>query len=135
MKLRNSLLTLLACCTFASTSQAGSVWGDDLAGGSYRPERKSNTPYENIEACILNPSGQEGRIGHYFVDQGFKITVIKGENLSVIAEKLKTLTLRGDISWYDVWLENKKVIGSNPNLIKPGMVLTYTTSSASYEVI
>lgn len=42
--------------------------------------------------------------------------VKKGDNLSKIAKKYKT-------TWKSIYNTNKKVIGSNPNLIKPGMKL------------
>ena len=43
-------------------------------------------------------------------------TVRKGENLSVIAKKYNT-------TWKKIYEDNKSVIGSNPNLVKPGQVL------------
>lgn len=42
--------------------------------------------------------------------------VKKGDNLSKIAKKYNT-------TWQKIYNNNKKVIGSNPNLIKPGMKL------------
>lgn len=46
-------------------------------------------------------------------------TVVKGDTLSGIARKL------GIKDWHTLYNNNKKVIGSNPNLIKPGQKLTY----------
>lgn len=46
-------------------------------------------------------------------------TVKKGDTLSGIASKL------GYKNWKDLYEKNKSVIGSNPNLIKPGQVLKY----------
>ena len=44
-------------------------------------------------------------------------TVVKGDTLSRIAKKFNT-------TWQIIYEDNKKIIGSNPNLIKPGQVLT-----------
>ena len=46
-------------------------------------------------------------------------TVKSGDTLSGIARKLT-----GSSSWQAIYEQNKSVIGSNPNLIKPGQVLT-----------
>ena len=46
-------------------------------------------------------------------------TVKSGDTLSGIARKLT-----GSTSWQAIYEQNKSVIGSNPNLIKPGQVLT-----------
>lgn len=45
-----------------------------------------------------------------------KYTVKKGDTLSGIAKKYNT-------TWQKIYEDNKSVIGSNPNLIKPGQVL------------
>ena len=45
-----------------------------------------------------------------------KYTVKKGDNLSTIAKKYNT-------TWKKIYNDNNKVIGSNPNLIKPGQIL------------
>lgn len=44
-------------------------------------------------------------------------TVRSGENLSGIAKKYGT-------TWQKIYNDNKSIIGSNPNMIKPGQVLT-----------
>ena len=44
-------------------------------------------------------------------------TVKKGDNLTSIAKKYNT-------TWKKIYEDNKDVIGSDPNLIKPGQVLT-----------
>lgn len=44
-------------------------------------------------------------------------TVKSGDNLTKIAKKY-------DMKWQDLYEKNKGVIGSNPDLIKPGQVLT-----------
>ena len=46
-------------------------------------------------------------------------TVKSGDNLSAIARKLT-----GSTNWQAIYEQNKAVIGSNPNMIKPGQVLT-----------
>lgn len=52
--------------------------------------------------------------------------VVPGDSLSKIASKL------GLKSWQDLYNQNKSVVGSNPNLIYPGQVLTYgSTAPAS----
>ncbi|RYE30317.1 MAG: LysM peptidoglycan-binding domain-containing protein, partial [Hyphomicrobiales bacterium] len=47
-------------------------------------------------------------------------TVQRGENLSVISQKYYGTQSK----WAVIYAANKAVIGSNPNLIKPGQVLT-----------
>lgn len=54
---------------------------------------------------------------------GGTYTVQQGDSLSSIASKYGT-------SWQAIYNANKAVIGSNPNLIKPGQVLTIPGSSA-----
>ena len=44
-------------------------------------------------------------------------TVVKGDTLSAIAKKFNT-------TWQIIYEDNKNVIGNNPNLIKPGQILT-----------
>lgn len=44
-------------------------------------------------------------------------TVKSGDNLSKIAKKYNT-------TWQKIYNDNKNIIGTNPNLIKPGQVLT-----------
>ena len=46
-------------------------------------------------------------------------TVVSGDTLSGIARKLT-----GSTNWRTIYEQNKGVIGSNPNMIKPGQVLT-----------
>ena len=46
-------------------------------------------------------------------------TVKSGDTLSGIARKLT-----GSTNWKTIYEQNKGVIGSNPNMIKPGQVLT-----------
>lgn len=51
-------------------------------------------------------------------------TVQSGDTLSGIAKKLT-----GSSSWQTIYEQNKGIIGSNPNLIKPGQVLTIPGAS------
>ena len=51
--------------------------------------------------------------------QGKTYTVKKGDCLSAIARRMT-----GSASWQKLYEANKSVIGSNPNLIKPGQILT-----------
>lgn len=51
-------------------------------------------------------------------------TVQSGDTLSGIAKKLT-----GSSSWQAIYEQNKGTIGSNPNLIKPGQVLTIPGAS------
>ena len=52
----------------------------------------------------------------YKEDKQLTYIVKKGDNLSKIAKKYNT-------TWQKIYTDNKKVIGSNPNLIKVGMKL------------
>lgn len=51
--------------------------------------------------------------------QGTTYTVKKGDCLSAIARRMT-----GSASWQKLYEANKTVIGSNPNMIKPGQILT-----------
>lgn len=55
-----------------------------------------------------------------------KYTVVKGDTLTKIAAKYKVSG-----GWKSVYDANKSVIGSNPNLIKPGQVLTIPGGTSS----
>lgn len=55
---------------------------------------------------------------------GNKYTVQKGDSLSGIAAKFGT-------TWQKIYADNKAVIGPDPNLIKPGQVLTIGGSGGS----
>ena len=48
-----------------------------------------------------------------------------GDSLSAIAKRL------GLSGWQELYNRNKSVIGSNPNLIRPGQVLIYGNDSSS----
>lgn len=50
-------------------------------------------------------------------------TVRAGDSLSTIARKL------GISNWQDLYNANKSIIGSNPNLIRPGQQLTYGSNT------
>ena len=50
-------------------------------------------------------------------NQTITYTVKSGDTLSEIAEKY-------NMSWKELYAKNKFVIGNNPNLIKPGQILT-----------
>lgn len=52
-------------------------------------------------------------------------TVKSGDTLSGIARKLT-----GSTNWKTIYEQNKSVIGSNPNMIKPGQVLTIPGAKA-----
>src|SRR5215813_14016805 len=50
---------------------------------------------------------------------GSKYTVQQGDSLSSIAQKAY-----GDSSqWHEIYIANTRVIGSNPNMLSPGIVL------------
>jgi nucleoid-associated protein YgaU len=50
---------------------------------------------------------------------GLNVKVIKGDSLSYLAD----LFCGDDRKWPQIYKANKRKIGSNPNLIKPGQVL------------
>lgn len=55
------------------------------------------------------------------------ITVEKGDWLSTIVEKIQQ-EYDVNLDWQTLYKINEDVIGSNPNLILPGMKLTYKTT-------
>jgi len=94
------------------------VAGDTLIGIA----RKYNTTYQKLAEYnnISNPNlinvGQKIRIPNAFPVTTKKYVVQSGDTLSSIARKYGT-------SWQTLYNANKAVIGSNPDLIKPGQVL------------
>jgi len=94
------------------------VSGDTLSGIA----EKYGTTYQELARIngIEDPNlirvGEKIRIPSSNVGGGTKYVVKRGDNLSTIALKYHT-------SWQKIYNDNKKVIGSNPNLIKVGQVL------------
>lgn len=63
----------------------------------------------------LPPSGHSQAKEHY--------TVVRGDTLSSIAK-------RHGITWQQLYAENKAAVGSNPNLIHPGLKLAFPNEGA-----
>lgn len=81
------------------------LWGNN-------PERK-----ERLTKAGYDYRAVQDEVNKIMADKSDTVhTVKKGETLSSIAKKYKT-------SWQKIYNDNKKVIGNNPNLIKPGMKL------------
>lgn len=86
--------------------------------GARIPDPNGNTPppTPNNPPPATNPPP---------ASQPFTWTVLKGQTLSYIANYLKSgrpgVTWSG--TWQDIYNANRGLIGSNPNLIKPGQVL------------
>lgn len=51
-------------------------------------------------------------------------TVVKGDTLSSLARQYRTQAEDGTLTWKQIHDANRRVIGSDPNVIKPGQVLT-----------
>lgn len=109
-------------------------WGEEDGTGdiSYTLALKE---YRNIQAAVSSvvtldaPGGQTGSSGETVSDTASRTsdersgpatyTVKKGDTLSGIARKLT-----GSASWRALYEQNRETIGSNPNMIQVGMVLT-----------
>lgn len=103
-------------------------WGEAKSVKAYTKD----TVIENIVAIAHHKLGSKYYMTEYSynnnIHNGFNVvdcedveevvryTVKKDDNLSKIAEKYNT-------TWQKIYEDNKSVIGSNPNLIKPGQVL------------
>lgn len=96
------------------------VAGDTLSAIA----RKYNTTYQKLAEYnnIANPNliyvGQKIKIPNtQSTTQAQTYTVVAGDTLSSIARKYGT-------TWQKIYEKNKSVIGSDPDLIRPGQVLT-----------
>ena len=112
-----------------STSNSDSVYtvvsGDTLSGiaSRYGTTYQKLAAYNNISNPNLIHVGQQikipgtGKDTNVATNNSRTYTVKSGDTLSGIASKYGT-------TWQKIYNDNKSVIGSNPNLIKPGKVLT-----------
>lgn len=104
--------------TSASTSEEKYIVkkGDTLSGiaNKYGTTYQELAKYNNISNPNVISVGQVIKIPT--TKKEVTYTVKKGDTLSSIAAKYNT-------SWEYIYNDNKKVIGSNPNQIKPGQVL------------
>lgn len=93
--------------------------GDTLSGiaSKYGTTYQKLAEYNNIENPNLIYAGQKIVIPTTDSSGSITYTVQSGDNLSKIAKKYNT-------TWQKIYEDNKDVIGDNPNLIKPGQVLT-----------
>ena len=94
--------------------------GDTLSGiaSKYNTTYQKLAEYNNIENPNLIYVGQKIVIpGTSTSTTGITYMVQSGDNLTKIANKYNT-------TWQKIYEDNKDVIGSNPNLIKVGQVLT-----------
>lgn len=81
------------------------LWGNN-------PERK-----ERLTKAGYDYRAVQDEVNKIMADKSETIYVVKkGDTLSSIAKKYHT-------SWQEIYNDNKKVIGKNPNLIRPGMKL------------
>lgn len=92
--------------------------GDTLSGiaSKYGTTYQKLASYNNISNPDLIYVGQQIKIPNGTSSGSKTYTVKSGDTLSGIASKYGT-------SWQKIYNDNKSVIGSNPNLIKPGQVL------------
>ncbi len=110
-----------------STSNSDTVYtvvaGDTLSGiaSRYGTTYQKLAAYNNISNPNLIHVGQQikipGKDNNVATSTKRTYTVKSGDTLSGIASKYGT-------TWQKIYNDNKSVIGSNPNLIKPGQVLT-----------
>lgn len=73
---------------------------------------------------VPNISSEFYGFGKYEYD----ITVPRGHTLERLAFELSYLTDE-EVAWQSLYEENKDVIGNNPNLILPGMLLKHTAGN------
>lgn len=99
--------------------------GDTLSGiaSKYGTTYQTLAAYNNISNPNLIYVGQQikipgnGTTTNTTTNNSKTYTVKSGDTLSGIASKYGT-------TWQKIYNDNRSVIGSNPNLIKPGQVLT-----------
>lgn len=83
---------------------------------------KYHTTYQALAAYnrIKNPNliyvGEKIRIPSTNIDKEITYKVKPGDNLTSIARKF-------DTTWQKIYEKNRNVIGTNPNLIRPGQIL------------
>lgn len=76
---------------------------------------KVNNKYVNPKSFLITDNEAKSVSETKSISE-LKYVVKKGDNLSKIAKKYNT-------TWKSIYNKNKSMIGSNPNLIKPGMVI------------
>ena len=77
------------------------------------PDSKSNPDFSDVRGGASSTAPRAPTAAQSY-------TVVKGDSLSKIAKHFY-----GDASkWRKLYEVNKQVVGSNPDLIKPGQVLT-----------
>ena len=92
--------------------------GDTLSGiaSKYGTTYQKLAEYNNIKNTNLIYVGQKIKIPNQNTSSSITYTVKSGDTLSGIAKKYNT-------TWQKIYEDNKNVIGSNPNLIKPNQKL------------
>ncbi len=95
--------------------------GDIYYTLSLKEYRKLNIPKSTLVKEVPQAIASEAETARSEPEQTSTVTyeVKPGDCLSVIAKRLT-----GSASWTAIYEQNKGVIGSNPNLIKPGQILT-----------
>lgn len=86
--------------------------------GSYHPndsQKHDSTPTKPYKAPVKHDEKYVAPTSQYNADANY--TVVAGDTLSGIAAAK-------DLSWEKIYQDNKKVIGSNPDLIFPGQRFT-----------
>lgn len=85
---------------------------------SLKEYRKPNIPVSVLQTEAVPQPAEETRTQPEH-KQTVTYTVKSGDCLSTIARKTT-----GSANWQSIYQQNKDIIGSNPNRIKPGQVLT-----------
>jgi nucleoid-associated protein YgaU len=102
--------------TYSGTNTSGSGSSDTSSSSS----SDSGSQSQSTGSSASTGSGSSSNTSSSTSSSGGNsYTVASGDTLSTIAQKL------GVSSWQSLYNENTSVIGSNPNLIYPGQVLSY----------
>lgn len=96
----------------AHAYDSGTYSGDDSPS---TPQKHSSTPTKPYKAPVKHDEKYVAPTNQYNADANY--TVVAGDTLSGIAAAK-------DLNWMKVYQDNKKVIGSNPDLIFPGQRFT-----------
>lgn len=103
--------------TYSGTNTGGSSSSSSSTGSSSSGSSSSGSGSSSDAGSSSSSAKTTGSSSSASSAHG-KYTVVHGDTLSGIAAK------EGVANWHTLYQENKSVVGSNPDLILPGQVLT-----------
>ncbi|MBI4019716.1 MAG: LysM peptidoglycan-binding domain-containing protein, partial [Candidatus Aenigmarchaeota archaeon] len=108
-KLNMYSLGLVGALALSSPSAGAEIYG---------PKRLTNTYAESVKPDLEKEAKQYPGLVTWEDLFGYEIIVEKGDRLEDIANKLGKECGKG-IGWEDLYKENRKIIGPDPDTIRP----------------